>query len=137
MALLPAFLLGAVSGLRTFTAPAVLWIMRHRGPAAYVLAALASFEYFLDVHPKAPPRTSTFGFAVRLINGAFVGWWVAVAAGIMPISGAIAGVVGAAAGAYGGLAIRRRAIAAIGNVASGLCEDIVAIVAAVLIVARL
>jgi len=137
MTLLPAFLLGVVSGLRTFTAPAVLWIMRHRGPWAYGLAAAAAFEYFMDVHPKAPPRTSPFGLAVRVISGAFVGWWAAVAAGISPISGAIAGSIGALAGAYGGLAVRRRAIAAIGNVASGLCEDIVAIVAAVLIVARL
>jgi uncharacterized membrane protein len=137
MALLLAFLLGVVSGLRTFTAPAALWVMRHRGPLAYVLAAAAVFEYFMDVHPKAPPRTSTPSIAFRLISGAFVGWWAAVAAGISPISGAIVGAVGALAGTYGGLAVRRRAIAAIGNVASGLLEDVVAIAAAVLIVVRL
>lgn len=137
MFLLLAFLLGIVSGLRTFTAPAVLWLMRHSGPLAYALAAAALSEYFFDVHPKAPPRTSTPGIVVRLLSGAFVGWWAGVAAGGVPASGAIAGGVGALAGAYGGLALRRQTIAAMGNVPSGLLEDIVAIAAAVAIVARL
>jgi uncharacterized membrane protein len=137
MYLLLAFLLGVVSGLRTFTAPAVLWIMRHGGLWAYVLLAAAVFEYFYDVHPKAPPRTSTPSIVVRLVSGAFVGWWVAVATGVSPALGAIAGGIGAVLGAYGGLALRRRAIAAMGIVASGLLEDIVAITVAVLIVARL
>jgi len=137
MFLLLAFLLGVVSGLRTFTGPAVLWIMRYGGPWAYILGAAAIFEYFFDVHPKAPPRTSTSNIVPRLLSGAFVGWWAAASTGISPASGAIAGSIGALAGAYGGLPVRRRAIAAIGNVASGLLEDIVAIAAAVVIVARL
>jgi uncharacterized membrane protein len=137
MFLMLAFLLGVVSGLRTFTAPAVLWIMRHGGPWAYVLGAAAVFEYFYDVQPKAPPRTSTSNIVARLFSGAFVGWWAAVAAEISPLSGAIVGAVGALVGAYGGLAVRRRAIAAMGNVASGLLEDVVAIAAAVAIVAAL
>jgi len=135
--LLLAFLLGFVSGIRTFTAPAVLWIMRHRGPVAYLLAAAAVFEYFFDVHPKAPARTAPSNILVRLLSGGFVGWWAAVAMGIAPVSGAIAGVVGAFIGAYVSLAIRRQAIAAIGNRASGLLEDIFAIAAAVAIVAQL
>jgi uncharacterized membrane protein len=137
MILLLAFLLGIVSGLRTFTAPAVLWIMRHKGLWAYVLAAAALFEYFYDVHPKAPPRTCTSNVVARLLSGAFVGWWAAVAAGALPASGAIAGGIGALVGAYGSLPLRRRAIVTIGNVASGLLEDIVAIAVAVAIVARL
>jgi len=136
--LLPlAFLLGFVSGLRTFTAPAVLWIMRHEGLWAYVLAAAAVFEYFYDLSPKAPPRTSTSSIAVRFLSGAFVGYWAAVATGSVPGWGAIAGGIGAFVGAYASLPVRRRAMAAIGNLASGLLEDAVAISAAVAIVTAL
>jgi uncharacterized membrane protein len=135
--LLLAFLLGIVSGLRTFTGPAVLWIMRHGGPWQYLLAAAALFEYFYDVYPKARPRTSTPAMLVRILSGGFVGWWASVATGTLPAFGAIAGAIGAVVGAYGGLAVRRRAITAMGNLASGVLEDIVAICASVAIVARL
>jgi uncharacterized membrane protein len=137
MLLLLIFLLGVVSGVRTFTGPAVLWIMRHEGPWAYVLSAAAVFEYFYDVHPKAPPRTSASNIVARLLSGAFVGWWGAAASGISAPLGAIAGVAGASAGAYSSAIVRRRCSAAMGNVASGLLEDVAAIVAAVAIVARL
>jgi uncharacterized membrane protein len=137
MFLLLAFLLGVVSGLRTFTAPAVLWIMRHGGPLGYVLGAAAVFEYYFDVNPKAPPRTAVSNIVARLISGAFVGWWAAVVSGVSPAAGALAGGIGALAGAYGGLLVRTRAIAVMGNLASGLLEDIVAVVAAVAIVAQL
>jgi uncharacterized membrane protein len=135
--LLLAFLLGIVSGLRTFTGPAVLLLMRHRGFVAYILAAAAVFEYFFDVHPKAPPRTSSPGIVARLLSGAFVGGWAAVITRVSPAVGAVVGAIGALIGAYGSLAVRRRLIAAIGNVASGLLEDLVAIAAAVAIVAHL
>jgi len=131
------FLLGVVSGLRTFTGPAVLWIMRHGGPWAYVLAAAALFEYFYDVSSKARPRTDISSLAVRLLSGAFVGWFAAIASGVSPWPGAILGAAGACVGAYGGLAVRRRCISAIGNVASGVLEDLIAIGASVAIVARL
>lgn len=131
------FLLGIICGLRTFTAPAVLWIMRFGGPWAYVLSAAALFEYYYDVQPKAPPRTSASNVLARLVSGAFVGWFAAVATGVSPGSAAITGAVGALAGTYGGYAVRRRCIAAVGNVASGLLEDVVAIAVAVAIVARL
>ena len=137
MPLLLVFLLGIVCGLRTFTAPAVLWIVRHRGPWAYLLAAAALFEYFFDLHPKAPPRSAISNLVAGLISGAFVGWWAAAATNISPASGVIAGVAGALVGTYGGLAIRRRANMAIGNRASGVLEDIVAITASVAIVAQL
>jgi uncharacterized membrane protein len=137
MFLLLSFLLGIVSGLRTFTGPAVLWLMRHGGPLAYLLSAAALLEYFFDVNPKAPPRTGLTGLIARVLSGAFVGWWAAVASGGSPASGAIVAAVGALLGAYGSLALRRRAIAAIGNVPSGLAEDVVAIAASVAIVAQL
>lgn len=134
--LLLAFVLGLVAGLRAFTAPAVLWLSRHPGPWAIGLGILALLECGLDLVPNAPPRTSTSGLLARAVSGGFVGWMAGLAAGRSSIAGAIAGAIGAVIGAYGGLAIRLRLSAAIGNVSSGLLEDAVAIVAAVAIVSR-
>lgn len=137
MYLLLIFLLGVVSGLRTFTAPAVLWIMRHGGLWAYVLGAAALFEYFYDVNPKAGNRTGAIGLTFRILGGLFVGWWAAVAAGISPTTGAVVAAVGAIAGTYGSFFARRQCSALMGNMLSGVLEDIVAIAASALIVARL
>jgi uncharacterized membrane protein len=134
MLLLMAFLLGIVSGLRVFTAPAVLWIMRHSGTWAYVLLSAAVLEYFLDTHPKAPRRTRSAGLVPRLISGAFVGWWVAMATETPPVAGAVVGAAGAVVGAYGGLALRRDLGAAIGNIPAGLGEDAIAIIASIAVV---
>ena len=127
--LLAAFLLGVVAGLRTFTAPAVFWILRHGGIWAIVLVVLAVAEYGADLHPKAPARTSAGPLVVRILSGAFCGW--AITGGG---AGAALGVAGALAGAYGGLAVRKKLSDAIGAIPSGLVEDAFAIAAAVLIV---
>ncbi len=134
--LLLAFVLGLVAGLRTFTAPAVLWLMRHPGPWAIGLGILALMEQGVDLLPNAPPRTTTTGLLARAMSGAFVGWMAGLAAGRSSIAGAIAGAIGAVIGAFGGLAVRMRVSASIGNVPSGLLEDVVAVVASVAIVSR-
>ncbi len=133
MIYLAALLLGMVAGLRTFTAPAVLALMRHRSLWAYILALAALAEYAADLYPKAPARTGIPGLTARIVSGAACGW--VVAAGASPWLGAALGVLGALAGAYGGLALRRRAIGAIGSVPAALLEDAVAIAGAVAIVA--
>ncbi len=132
--LLAALLLGVVSGLRTMTAPAVLWIVRHGGAAAYGLGALAALEYAVDLNPKAPARTSPPGLVVRVLSGAFCGWAVTVAGDAPVVLGAVLGACGAVIGAYGGLAARSRTIALIGRVPAALLEDLLAIAGAVLIV---
>jgi uncharacterized membrane protein len=132
--LLAIFVLGFVAGLRTFTAPAVLWLMRHGGVWAIVLAVLAVVEYVGDLYPKTPARTGAFGLVARIVSGAFVGWSMATSAGSSGTTGAIVGIVGALAGAYGGLGIRLKAIAAIGGIPAGLLEDVVAIALAVVAV---
>jgi uncharacterized membrane protein len=134
--LLMAFLLGVVSGLRAFTAPAMLWIVRHGGTWAYILLAGAILEFFFDVHPRAPRRTRSMGLVTRLISGAFVGWWVAIAVA-KPVAGMVAGIAGALVGAYGGLALRTRAAMLIGNEGAGLLEDSVAVVLALVVVSQL
>ena len=53
-----ALLLGAVAGLRTMTAPAVLLLVRHPSRTAGVLAVMALAEYAGDLYPEAPARTA-------------------------------------------------------------------------------
>jgi uncharacterized membrane protein len=134
--LLAILLLGVAAGMRTFTAPAVLWLMRHGGVWAIVLALLAVLEYAGDLQPKAPDRTSAFGLVARLASGAFVGWAIAAPTQTPGVAGAIVGMGGALIGAYGGVALRRRAVAAIGAIPAALLEDVAAIALAVLAVAR-
>ncbi len=129
-----ALLLGVISGLRTFTAVAALWLLRHTGPVAYGLGVVALLEYCGDLYPNAPPRTGATGLIARLLAGGFCGWAVTAAAGSSPIAGAALGACGALIGAYGGLAARRRAIVLAGAVPAALLEDAVAIAGAVLIV---
>ncbi|MBV8118014.1 MAG: hypothetical protein JOZ01_08535 [Candidatus Eremiobacteraeota bacterium] len=121
-----------VAGLRAFTAPTVLWIMRHGGPWAVVLSVLALLEYAGDLHPKAPSRTSAPGLIARIASGTFVGWSLAATAGASTVAGAIAGVAGALVGTYGGLALRLRTIARLGPIPAALLEDVVAISIAIL-----
>lgn len=132
-----ALLLGVVAGLRTVTAPAVLWLIRHRGPAAYVLGVLALGELAGDLHPGAPARTRATGLIARIVSGAFCGWAVTTAAGASIAAGVVLGIAGALCGAYGGLAVRTRAIATIGAVPAALIEDAVAIIAAIVVVGGL
>ena len=137
IALLAAFLLGVVAGLRTLTAPAVLLLVRHRSPVAYVLGALAILEYAGDLHPNAPPRTQAVGLTARIVSGAFCGGAVAVMSRGSVLLGALLGAAGAVAGAYGGLAARLRAVQIVGRVPAALLGDAVAIAGAILIVVYL
>ncbi len=137
IALLAAFLLGFIAGLRTFTAPAVLLLARHRSLVAYLLGVLAILEYAGDLHPNAPSRTQAIGLAARVVSGAFCGGAIALMGRGSVLLGVLLGAVGAVAGAYIGLAARRRAIEAIGRVPAALLEDALAIVGAVLVVVYL
>jgi uncharacterized membrane protein len=132
--LIAAFLLGCVAGLRTFTAPAVLLLVRNRTTLAYVLGLLAAVEYLVDLNPKAPARTNVMGLGARAVSGAFCGWVLGGAAGGSPLAGAAAGVLGAVTGAYAGLYARTRAIDLIGRVPAAIAEDLLAIAGAILIV---
>ena len=129
-----AILLGFLAGLRTFTAPAVLWLMRRDTPLAYALGVLALLEYVGDLYPKAPARTRPAGLIARGCSGAFCGWTVASLSGTPVAGAALAGAAAAIVGAYVGLAIRSRAIRLIGRVPAGLLEDVVTAAASVAVV---
>jgi len=134
-ALLLSFSLGFVSGLRTFTPLAALFI-RRGSVWGYVLAVLAIAEYVMDVRPDAPSRTAPIGLAARAISGAIVGWTIAEMHAGSGILGALAGVVGAMAGAYGGHAARLAAIKRLGEYPAAIIGDLIAIGLAAFIVTR-
>ncbi|HTZ55833.1 MAG TPA: hypothetical protein VMB20_12290 [Candidatus Acidoferrum sp.] len=134
-ALLLAFCLGIVSGLRTFTPLAAVFI--RRGSAwGIVLAIAAVAEYVLDVLPNTPSRTGPVGLTFRVISGALGGWLIAAMHGGAGIAGAFAGIIGAVLGTYAGHAARIAAIKRIGAYPAAIAEDLVAIGLTALIVTR-
>jgi uncharacterized membrane protein len=130
-----AFVLGFVSGLRVFTAPAALYLERG-GLTGIVLAVAAVVEYVVDARPQTPSRTVPVQLGARVVSGAFVGWTVAEEFG-SPATGALAGIAGALAGTYGGSAARRWAITRFGAIPAAIVEDLVAIALAAFAVTRL
>jgi uncharacterized membrane protein len=135
--MLAASFLGFLAGLRTFTPPAVLLLMRRGTPLAYALGVLALAEYAVDLHPGAPARTQAAGLIARACSGAFCGWTLMSLSGMPEAPGALAGAVAAIIGAYVGLAARLGAIRLIGRVPAGLLGDVIAAAASVAVVAYL
>lgn len=127
--LIAAFVLGVVAGLRTFIAPAALYLARG-GVAGYVLALFALGEVFGDVQPNVPPRTWPPALIGRLVSGGFVGWMLCAFRGVPPVAGCVLGVIGALIGTYGGKTVRLSLIERFGAVPAALIEDAIAIVLA-------
>jgi uncharacterized membrane protein len=71
-----------------------------------------------------------------VISGAFSGWVIATMQGASGVFGAIAGIVGALLGTYGGHAARLAAIARIGAYPAAIAEDLVAVGLAGFLVTR-
>ncbi|HUO37223.1 MAG TPA: DUF4126 family protein [Mycobacterium sp.] len=147
--LLLALLIGAVAGLRSLTAPAVMswaamvgWIhlgglwsswMAHPVTVA-VLTVLAVGELATDKLPKTPSRTTALPFVARLVTGGFAGA-VLGSAWHYTWSALGVGVIGAVLGTLGGYEMRKRLVAATGgrDLPIALLEDVVAIGGGVLI----
>jgi uncharacterized membrane protein len=152
-ALLFAFLIGGVSGLRTFTAPAAVawgahrnWLNLHGTVLAFVGSAaavvifilLALFELAADKRPSMPSRLQPRGLTARIFSGALCGACVAAAGAQSIPLGAVVGVAGALAGAFAGNKIRARLVKAlkVPDFVIALLEDAVAIASGFLIVSR-
>jgi uncharacterized membrane protein len=129
--LVAAFLLGIVAGMRAFTAPAVLVWFTRGGIAAIILGILALTEYFTDLLPNVPARTSLPSLIARLVAGGVVGYIIAGAGGL------VASLIGVLAGAYGGLRLRLWLIARVGAIAAGLAESAAALLVAAYVVKHL
>jgi uncharacterized membrane protein len=151
--LLLAFLIGAVDGLRSLTAPAVVawgahvkWLGLQSTPLAFmgseaavvVFTLLAVLELIADQLPSTPARTAPLGLIARILLGALSGACLA-ASGVQPIAvGAVLGAAGGVAGAFGGYQARTRLVKAlrVPDAVIACIEDAVAIGAALFIVSR-
>ncbi len=144
------FLIGAVAGLRTMTAPAaVSWAARlgwlplgdswaaflAAAASPYVFSVLAIAELVSDQLPRTPSRKAPLQFGARIVSGAFCGAAIGTAAGVLP-GGPVMGGLGAVAGTLVGYEFRTRLARAIGaDLPVALLEDAIAIGGAVWIVA--
>lgn len=152
--LLMAFLIGALDGLRSLTAPAVVAWSANRGwlgldnsplafmqstPVAVVFTLGALGELVYDKLPRARNRTEPPGLMARIVFGGVCGAAIASSGAQSIALGAGLGALGGIAGAFGGYQARTRLVRALtvpGFVIACL-EDAVAIGGSVLVVASL
>jgi uncharacterized membrane protein len=150
MVFLIALLIGIIAGLRTFTAPAAVSWAAHQGwlPVAntplafmgatitpYIFTILALGEFVTDQLPTTPSRKAPMQFGARLVSGALCGATVGAASGVL-LGGLVAGIIGAVIGTFAGYQARMRLAEIFGrDLPAGIVEDVVAVVAAALIVA--
>ncbi|HEY4046107.1 MAG TPA: DUF4126 family protein [Acidobacteriaceae bacterium] len=152
-ALLLAFLIGVIAGLRSLTAPAVVswaawlgWVPLGGTPlnflshpaTRYILTALALGELVNDKLPKTPSRKAPPSFIARIVTGAFSGAALAASKHAL-LFGLVAGAIGAVVGTLGGAEIRSRLVKAIGgnDLPIALLEDAIAIIGAILITSHI
>jgi uncharacterized membrane protein len=143
--------IGAVSGLRSFTGPAIIaeasrrkrlnlkstplaWLSSER--AVTISAVLAGAELIADKLPFAPDRTDAPGLVARFVSGALCGMAVAgkCKRGERVMSGIVGGAAAIAA-AYAGYQYRKHV--KLPPIVAGLLEDAVAAGAGLAIVSRL
>ena len=157
-ALLLAFLIGVLTGLRALTPVAVLtwgahlhWV-RFEGThhaflgskIALVIFTLAALgELVRDKLPNTPSRTELSGLIPRILLGALCGASIgllceAVAGHAAILLGALAGAVGGVAGCFGGYRARVGLTKALGvpDFVVAILEDLVAIGGSLLLISR-
>jgi uncharacterized membrane protein len=148
-----AFLIGAVSGLRAFTAPTLVawgahasWLELRGTPLAFmgsgvavaIFTVLAVVELVMDKLPSTPSRLKPPGLIGRIVLGGLSGAAIAASAAQSLALGAVLGAAGGVAGAFVGHALRVRLVKAlkVPDFAIALLEDAVAIGGGLLIVSR-
>jgi uncharacterized membrane protein len=153
LALLLAFGIGVVAGLRSLTAPAVVawaahlgWIDLSRSPLAFmgsgwatgIFTLLAVLELVADQLPATPARTTAGPLTARIVMGMLTGACLGTAGGVSLWAAAILGALGAVAGAFGGYRARVGLVRAlrVPDFPVALLEDLVAIGLGLLLVSR-
>ncbi len=147
-----AFLIGVVSGLRTFSAPAVVswaarvgWLKLAGTPLAFLGAAVTPWiftvaaigELIADKLPKTGSRKAPGPFIARIIMGGLSGAAIGVSGGGGLAGGLVAGALGAVAGTMGGYEFRARLARAAGkDLPIALLEDAIGIALAFFVVTR-
>ena len=152
-ALLLAFGIGVVAGLRSLTAPAVVawaahlgWINLQNSPLSFmgskwsigIFTVLALVELVADQLPNTPARTAAVGLSARIVTGGLCGACLAIAGGAALAVGAVAGAIGGVAGAFAGYHARVGLVRSlrVADVAIAVPEDIVAIGLGLFLVSR-
>lgn len=153
LALVLVFAIGLVAGLRSMTAPAAVawaahagWIHLAGSPLAFMgsFSAVAIFtlaalgEFVADLLPMTPARTSAFPLTARVAVGLLTGACLAVAGDASIWLGALVGMLGAIAGAFGGYQARVGLVRAlrVSDIAIAIPEDLVAVGLGLLVVSR-
>lgn len=116
-----AFLLGAVSGMRSMSAPAVVsYKLRRRGGSPHFLTGsrtvsalglAAAAELIVDKLPGTPARTAPPALIARIFSGAFAGALVSSPGRRERVLGALLGAAGAVTATYGMYHLRKIAVA--------------------------
>ena len=146
--------IGAVAGLRSMLAPAIVSHCAHSGvlpiqhrhiaflnrpAAAHTLAALAGSELIADKLPFMPNRTQPASALARAFSGALSGAAVCSAKNCSIAAGALLGALGAIGTTFGAYELRRRAGKRFGvpDPVIAVLEDGIALVAGTSAVGRL
>lgn len=137
--------MGAVAGMRSMTAPAVMscYAERYQDPplndsvleplatsnAPKILGLAAAGEMVVDKLPFTPPRTMLPSVIFRALSGAVVGWACTETEDGYESLGMAAGALAAVAATYGMYHLRKDAGEATGlpDVALGMMEDVIAV----------
>ncbi len=119
------FTIGFLSGLRTFTPPALVSHAAHHsaaalelrgtplsflasGKTACIFAVFAAGELIADKLPHTPARTEPGPLTARILSGGLCGAALSIARGRRALGGCLFGAVGALAGAFAGYQVRKR-----------------------------
>jgi uncharacterized membrane protein len=151
-ALLLAFFIGFLAGLRSLTPGAATAWAAHLGwlklprtlswigttPAVVVFTLLALTELVADKLPHTPSRTAPPGLIARVVMGALTGACVATAGAQGAVLGALLGIAGAMAGTFGGYQARTRLVKSLGtpDFVIALLEDLLTIGGSLWLVSR-
>ena len=145
--------IGIVAGLRSLTAPAVVawaahlgWLNLHGSPLAFIgsttavaiFSLLALGELVADKLPNTPKRTAIVPLLARIVLGGLCGACLCAAAGKSLLAGALLGGIGGVIGAFSGYETRKRLVnnLHVKDLFVAICEDLVAIVLAFVLVSR-
>ena len=147
-----ALVLGALTGLRTMTAPTAISIAARMGWldldgtwlawlgyawTPWILGIFAIAELVVDQLPTTPSRTTPMQFIARVLAGTLAGAAIGASQGSMA-GGIVAGVIGAVIGTLAGYALRMRLAKAFGrDQPAAFIEDAIAYLGAALVVSAL
>jgi uncharacterized membrane protein len=152
-ALVLAFCIGVVAGLRSLTPPAVVAWAAHLGhvnllstrlawmaslAAVIVFTLLALGELVADKLPRTPNRIAPWSLLFRAYAGGLCGATIALAMHFRAVTGVELAVIGSFVGAFSGFQIRFRLTHEfhLPALPVALAEDAVAICAAIYILSR-